>query len=125
MRSVVETMMSSGTARRSGATASPATRHRPAGSTISTAAAAALYGAIIASVVPPLDSSLTLAAERYFHMDPLFVTPSTDTGLKIEDVECGDGAAAEAGMLVTVHYTGTLEDGTKWPPGSADQGDGG
>ena len=40
-------------------------------------------GIIIASVVPPLDSSLALAAERYFHTEALFVTPFTDTGLKI------------------------------------------
>lgn len=40
-------------------------------------------GIIIASVVPPLDSSLALAAERYFRTEALFVTPATDTGLKI------------------------------------------
>ncbi len=39
---------------------------------------------------------------------------TTDTGLKIEDIECGDGAEATAGSLVTVHYEGTLEDGTKF-----------
>ncbi len=40
-------------------------------------------GIIIASVVPPLDSSLTAMAERYFHMRPLFVTSETDTGLAV------------------------------------------
>jgi FKBP-type peptidyl-prolyl cis-trans isomerase len=39
---------------------------------------------------------------------------TTDTGLEIEDIECGDGETAEEGDLVTVHYTGTLEDGTKF-----------
>lgn len=39
---------------------------------------------------------------------------TTEDGLKIEDTTCGDGATAEAGTLVTVHYTGTLEDGTKF-----------
>ncbi|MCC6858892.1 MAG: type III pantothenate kinase [Bryobacterales bacterium] len=43
----------------------------------------AVDGIIIASVVPPLDSSLALAAERYFSTEALFVTPATDTGLKI------------------------------------------
>lgn len=40
-------------------------------------------GIIISSVVPPLDASLALAAERYFQTDAVFVTPATDTGLKI------------------------------------------
>jgi FKBP-type peptidyl-prolyl cis-trans isomerase len=38
----------------------------------------------------------------------------TEDGVVIEDVECGDGAVAEDGMLLTVHYVGTLEDGTKF-----------
>ena len=38
----------------------------------------------------------------------------TDTGLKIEDLDQGDGAEAVAGMRVTVHYTGWLEDGAKF-----------
>jgi type III pantothenate kinase len=40
-------------------------------------------GIIIASVVPPLDSSLALMAERYFHREAMFITPETDTGLRI------------------------------------------
>jgi type III pantothenate kinase len=32
-------------------------------------------GVIIASVVPPLDSSLALMARRYFNAEALFVTP--------------------------------------------------
>ena len=38
----------------------------------------------------------------------------TDSGLKITDEVCGDGAVAEAGKLVTVHYVGKLEDGTQF-----------
>ncbi|MFP5298157.1 MAG: FKBP-type peptidyl-prolyl cis-trans isomerase [Actinomycetota bacterium] len=34
--------------------------------------------------------------------------------MKIEDLECGDGDEAVEGKLITVHYTGTLEDGTKF-----------
>jgi type III pantothenate kinase len=40
-------------------------------------------GIIIASVVPPLDSTLAAMARRYFNADPLFVTPDTDIGLKV------------------------------------------
>src|SRR4051812_45499790 len=40
-------------------------------------------GVIIASVVPPLDSSLALMAHRYFRSDAMFVTAETDTGLTI------------------------------------------
>ena len=38
----------------------------------------------------------------------------TDSGLKYEELEAGDGDTAEAGQQVTVHYTGWLEDGTKF-----------
>jgi len=40
-------------------------------------------GIIIASVVPPIDSSLAAMAQRYFHTEPVFVTHETDTGLRI------------------------------------------
>lgn len=36
------------------------------------------------------------------------------TELKIEDIKVGEGAVAEAGKQVVVHYTGTLTDGTKF-----------
>ncbi len=38
----------------------------------------------------------------------------TDSGLKHEDLSIGDGATAETGQSVTVHYTGWLENGTKF-----------
>ena len=34
--------------------------------------------------------------------------------LKIEDLEVGTGAEAQAGQMVTVHYTGWLTDGQKF-----------
>ncbi len=40
-------------------------------------------GMVIASVVPPIDSTLAAMAQRYFHTDAMFVGPETDTGLKI------------------------------------------
>src|SRR5438874_7973011 len=38
---------------------------------------------VVASVVPPLNSSLVEAIQRYFGREPLMVTPGLKTGLKI------------------------------------------
>lgn len=38
----------------------------------------------------------------------------TDSGLKYEDLTLGEGDTAEAGHMVTVHYTGWLTDGNKF-----------
>lgn len=35
-------------------------------------------------------------------------------GLTYVEIECGDGAEAQAGDAVLVHYTGKLEDGTEF-----------
>jgi FKBP-type peptidyl-prolyl cis-trans isomerase FkpA len=47
---------------------------------------------------------------------------TTDSGLEIKDKVCGDGDVAESGKLVTVHYVGTLEDGTQFDS-SRDRGE--
>ena len=39
---------------------------------------------------------------------------TTDSGLQIEEIECGDGEEAQKGDTLEVHYEGTLEDGTKF-----------
>jgi peptidylprolyl isomerase len=39
---------------------------------------------------------------------------TTSSGLKYIDIEAGTGATPSKGQNVTVHYTGTLEDGTKF-----------
>jgi peptidylprolyl isomerase len=39
---------------------------------------------------------------------------TTDSGLQYEDLKVGDGASPQKGQTVVVHYTGTLEDGTKF-----------
>lgn len=44
-----------------------------------------------------------------------------ENGLKITDVTVGDGQEAKAGDTVSVHYTGTLRDGTKFDS-SVDRG---
>ncbi|NEP55290.1 MAG: FKBP-type peptidyl-prolyl cis-trans isomerase, partial [Moorea sp. SIO3C2] len=38
----------------------------------------------------------------------------TDSGLMYEDIEVGTGALPTPGRAVTVHYTGTLENGQKF-----------
>jgi type III pantothenate kinase len=40
-------------------------------------------GIVVASVVPPIDSALAQMVDRYFHAEAMFVTPDTDTGLRI------------------------------------------
>ncbi len=42
------------------------------------------------------------------------MTQITDSGLKFEDTTVGDGAVASKGQTVSVHYTGWLENGTKF-----------
>jgi peptidylprolyl isomerase len=39
---------------------------------------------------------------------------TTPSGLKYIDIKEGEGASPEKGQQVTVHYTGTLENGTKF-----------
>lgn len=41
-------------------------------------------------------------------------TVTTDSGLQYEVIESGDGESPQVGDLVTVHYVGTLEDGTEF-----------
>jgi type III pantothenate kinase len=38
---------------------------------------------IIASVVPPVDSTLRQVCEHYFHIEPMFVEPGIKTGMKM------------------------------------------
>lgn len=38
---------------------------------------------IIASVVPPMDSTLRRVCEAYFHVEPMFVEPGIKTGMKM------------------------------------------
>ncbi|MBH8578208.1 FKBP-type peptidyl-prolyl cis-trans isomerase [Nostocaceae cyanobacterium CENA369] len=39
---------------------------------------------------------------------------TTSSGLKYKEIQEGTGATPKTGQTVTVHYTGTLEDGTKF-----------
>ncbi len=40
--------------------------------------------------------------------------PTTESGLKYIDIKEGDGDSPSKGQMVTVHYTGTLENGKKF-----------
>jgi type III pantothenate kinase len=43
-----------------------------------------VYGIIISSVVPPLDSTLRQVCEKYFAVKPLFVEPGVKTGMPVK-----------------------------------------
>jgi type III pantothenate kinase len=42
-----------------------------------------VHGIIIASVVPPIDSTLAAMTQRYFRTEAMFVTPRTNLGIQI------------------------------------------
>ncbi len=42
-----------------------------------------VQGAVISSVVPPLDSTLREVCERYFQLRPLFIEPGVKTGMPV------------------------------------------
>lgn len=44
---------------------------------------ASLAGAIVASVVPPLNSALSFMIQKYFGIEPMFVEPGVKTGIAI------------------------------------------
>jgi FKBP-type peptidyl-prolyl cis-trans isomerase FkpA len=48
--------------------------------------------------------------------------PTTPSGLQYDDLLVGQGAVAQAGQFVTVHYTGWLTNGRKFDS-SLDRGD--
>jgi FKBP-type peptidyl-prolyl cis-trans isomerase len=58
-----------------------------------------------------IDQNKTLIASKDMSDANTVTTPS---GLKYVELQEGTGAAPEKGQKVTVHYTGTLEDGTKF-----------
>jgi type III pantothenate kinase len=61
----------------------------------------------IASVVPPLNYTLKRMAEVYFHLSPLFVDNTSDTGLKILYNPPSDvGADRIVDAVAAIHYYG-------------------
>ncbi|UBF25018.1 FKBP-type peptidyl-prolyl cis-trans isomerase [Kovacikia minuta CCNUW1] len=59
---------------------------------------------LVAEAAPPLAQTNT--GEK--------AVTTTPSGLKYTDLVEGTGASPQTGQKVTVHYTGTLEDGTKF-----------
>jgi len=76
-------------------------------------AVAALLAAPLASAdnTPPAASAKKTKKKEEKVGDKIVTTPS---GLKYVDVKVGAGASPQKGKTVTVHYTGTLTDGTKF-----------
>ncbi len=61
----------------------------------------------ISSVVPPLNYTLKTMAETYFHLTPLFVDHTTDTGLKILYEPAADvGADRIVDAVAAIHKYG-------------------
>lgn len=63
-----------------------------------------IAGLIIASVVPPVDSTLASMSQRYFGIEPLFVTHQTDIGMR----NCYDNPA-EVGADRLVNSVAALQ----------------
>jgi FKBP-type peptidyl-prolyl cis-trans isomerase len=72
-------------------------------------AAIVFLGLIALFTVPPFGRSQP-------SREPSSPSPFSEpqSGLEIEDLVVGGGATAEVGDTVSVHYTGTLRDGTKF-----------
>lgn len=73
--------------------------------------------AVVAEPVAQLAQAaadLVPANEDASTMMPEETLVTTDSGLQYVDVVEGTGAMPQPGQRVTVHYTGTLEDGTKF-----------
>ncbi|MGD1921987.1 MAG: FKBP-type peptidyl-prolyl cis-trans isomerase [Pleurocapsa sp.] len=72
----------------------------------------------IASEIQQSDQSPQLIAQNTPSQEATSMDLSnavtTDSGLKYIVIEEGDGASPQTGENVTVHYTGTLEDGSKF-----------
>ncbi len=61
----------------------------------------------------PNQTEVKIAAEPLTNMSDSEIK-ETGTGLKYKVIVAGTGASPKAGQTVVVHYTGTLEDGTKF-----------
>ena len=72
--------------------------------------------AIASPVQQATTSSPELIAQNNTQEDSMDLSnaTTTDSGLKYIVIEEGDGASPQKGENVTVHYTGTLEDGSKF-----------
>jgi peptidylprolyl isomerase len=69
-------------------------------------------GVFIFSKKDQVTSSHANTAATQLNPTQVVQPPGTTGELKAEDTLAGNGASAETGREVTVHYTGTLTDGT-------------
>ena len=68
-----------------------------------------------ADLLPSAETPSPMTEENLAEEAPTEETlVTTDSGLQYVDITEGTGAMPQAGQRVTVHYTGTLEDGTKF-----------
>ncbi|BDA65851.1 peptidylprolyl isomerase, FKBP-type [Rivularia sp. IAM M-261] len=72
----------------------------------------------VTQTTPNIESN-TLIASKDMSDENIITTPS---GLKYVEIQEGTGEAPQTGQTVKVHYTGTLEDGTKFDS-SRDRGE--
>lgn len=66
---------------------------------------APLEGAIVASVVPPLNSAMTFMIRKYFGIEPLFVEPGIKTGVAIHVDNPAEVGADRIVNCVAAHAT--------------------
>lgn len=74
------------------------------------------------TTTPAVTSSPLAASTPVAEATPIAPAVTSKTGLKYEVFKNGEGAVAEKGKKVFVHYTGRLEDGTKFDS-SLDRGE--
>ena len=72
--------------------------------------------AIASELEQPTTNTQLIAQNNISDEEPMDLSnaTTTDSGLKYITIEEGDGASPQKGENVTVHYTGTLEDGSKF-----------
>lgn len=66
---------------------------------------ASLEGAIVASVVPPLNHAMSVMVRKYFGIDPLFVEPGVKTGIAIQVDNPAEVGADRIVNCVAAHAT--------------------
>lgn len=66
---------------------------------------ASLEGAIVASVVPPLNHAMAVMIRKYFGIDPLFVEPGVKTGIAIQVDNPAEVGADRIVNCVAAHAT--------------------
>jgi peptidylprolyl isomerase len=85
---------------------------KPADALASTVAVSSPTSQLVAAVQQPNSTERLIAMDASSSPNSDYVT--TPSGLKYKDMVEGTGASPTTGQNVTVHYTGTLTDGSKF-----------